>query len=302
MITTYNLIKKDGLKKLWHRKFPSLTALANKACESSDSMPDMYRSSRKHSTDAWAGGNFEEAVKMTSYGWSEGFKAITELTKEHRRMFDDLFPRQDLAKQITYDVEGETIDVGLAVQGVPESMLTTQEDPTSKVVAGNKMQRIIFANSVSCCIDKQTIFNYGAIICCLVNAMEGHGFRTEIINRNPITEKWSESERPEYLCVYDTICKTFDESPDYNKLAFTLASAMMLRRFVFALQEQEDKDFLRIFRVNSGNGYPCNYKDDLVEATDIYIPYIHQNLPFQTIAADFRQLLEIHFKETQQPT
>lgn len=300
MITTHNLVKEPPIQNYYHRKFSSLSKFIERASEPSEVFPDMYRSSRQHSLDNWSGGSFENAVEQATYGWSEGFKVIMEITKLNKNIFDDLLPKQDYLKQVTLDVEGESVDVGLAVQGIPENMITTIEDTTNKVVVtGNKLQRIIYQNSFSSGINKQTVFNYGAVICLLINSLELHGFRTEVICRS-VGINTSLASEHSALSVYDTIIKNFEESPDYNKLAFCLASSMYTRRLEFGIQETEDKTYSEIFKVNKSNGYPCNYKADLVEQTDIYIPYIVSNVPFQTIVQNFRQLIEIHFKEVEQ--
>lgn len=284
--------------KIWRKSFGSLTELVTQAMEPADEIPDMYRKSRNNEADdKWAGGSFEDAVQMATYGWSDGFKKILDLTKEHKKIFDDVFPRQDLAKVVIRDVEGEMVDIGLAVQGIPESMITTTEDITTKIIPGNKLQRIFYQNSFSCNIQPQTVFNYGAMVCCLVNSMEGHGFRTEIVARSLVATTYQGGDKIP-LSIYDCRIKKFEDSPDYNNLAHVFASASYLRRLIFALQEQESKEYHGLFGVpDRGYGYPCNYKEDLVEATDIYIPYIESNLDFATIAQGFRQIIDVHFKE-----
>lgn len=290
--------------KLYHKTFKSLTDLLKQASEPAEYLADMYRVSRSADKDGWSGGSFEKTVELATYGWEEGFQTITELTKKHRHIFDDLLPKQDYAKQVILEVEGEAVDVGLAVQGVPECMLTTVEDSTTKIIPGNKLQRIFYQNSFNSFITKETVFNYGAVICCLINCMELHGFRTEVIVKTVALDPNSSGvTNTNGLFLVDTTVKEFEESPDYNKLAFAIASAAYHRRLIFALEEQQNQEFLKIFGIpNGGYGRPANYKADLVTATDIYIPYIQQNLNFDTIVKNFRQLLEIHFKESSAAT
>lgn len=288
----------EQYKKIHKHNYSSLSELMEKGAEPADHMSDMERSSRRFDRDSWAATSWPEAVQFATYGWEEGFKEITELTKKHKHIFDDLFPKQDFAKQIIMEVEGESPDVGLALQGVPESMVTFREEETSKIIPGNKLQRVIYQNSFSACIDKKTCFNYGAMICCMINAMELHGFRTEIICRSSVSS--SSYNQISELATYDTVIKKFDQSPDYNTLAFCLASAAYLRRAIFAVHEQHSPEFLSLFSIkpDMGYGYPKEYKDDLVEATDIYIPYIKDNNNFETIAMNFRSLVEEHFRES----
>jgi hypothetical protein len=284
-----------------HHKFSSLAKLVEAAKQDAEHVPDMYRSSREERHDNWSGGTFLTALEQATFGWPEGLKEIRRRAKDYAHIFDDQLPKQDLQKHTIMDVTGESVDIGMMLQGIPENMITYIEQETdSKLITGNKLQRIVYSSAFSCGIDKETVFNYGAMILTLVNAMEGHGFRTEIVCRT--------SEKPVISSVksnyiVDNVIKTFDESPDMDKLAFCFASSMYFRRLYFSIIEQEPSiATLQAYGVGQhggGYGIPSNYKNDLVLATDIFIPKLEANIPFDTIANNFKQLVNLHFKQGQ---
>jgi len=251
-------------------------------------------SSRDDERQQWSGTKtFDEAFNLAYTGWKDGLDIIHKNFTKYRHIFEDLLPQQDVTKQMEHDTSGEVVDVGRVLEGIPENMLTFKENTEQvKVISGNKLQRIIFNATYSCAIEPAVIALNGSLLTLLVEQFELHGFRTELIYREAI-----EGERGEKL-ITDIPIKQFDESPDFNKIAFMLAHPSMLRRITFSLQENLPTTLRKTFRIYDGGGYgQCiDYNNDLLlDKNNLYVPSLKANYETEQCVQLYRNLICNHF-------
>src|SRR5438552_4196638 len=167
------------------RKFINLDKFLLQARDGQSPLKFSQRSSRNITMKDWSGSkDFEEAFNLAFNGWNEGLQELRAKIKNYRNSFIDLLPKQDFAQDLNFGLEGEAVDVGRALEGIPESMIKFEDSERNLIKPGNKMQRIIIQNSAACNILPEVIMNRGALIVELIEAMELHGFRTELILRS----------------------------------------------------------------------------------------------------------------------
>jgi len=286
-----------------NRNFRNLDETLLKAKDGTSSLRFENRSSRNIKNSEWFGGtkDFEEAFELASSGWSEGLKEIKERVKKHRRIFDDFLPRQDFASEVAFSTEGEAVDVARAIEGIPESMIKYEPSESSIIKPGNKMQRIIVNISVHCEISQEAVFNRGALLINLIDALELHGFRTELVVVEPTAKTSSKIYGRDVnfrVLQQNIVIKQFTESPDFSKFAFVFAHVAMLRRIIFSLMEQEEDAILREFHIgnNYGSyGYPCDVEEKYLSSDNIYFGYLQENYNFATLLDIIVKKVKKHF-------
>lgn len=251
--------------------------------------------------ESWHGTKtFEEAMQLAYYGWPEGLKIIHENFSKYRNVFEDLLPQQDVRKEMYHDTHGEDIDIVRAIEGIPENMLSYHDSEEQiKVISGNKLQRIVVQCVYNSGITPETIALNGALLTILAEQYNIHGFRSELIYRQSVSQGYGSSgDGKSKLLNIDITIKRFDESSDFNKIAFMLTHPSMLRRVIFALEEAEPLALRLEFGFTSVGGYgKCeDYKEDtLVDPNTLYIPQINSNMPLATMVQHYRNLVANHF-------
>lgn len=209
-----------------------------------DSIPPTSLASKEHGNATFYGTHsFEDAIDIANNGWPEGRAQIEKYTKEYTKLWQKFFPQQDFGAELKQQESGAIIVIDEYLKGSPDCMLDFNPNPElDDKLKGNKLQRLIINGCCNCHISIEAIYQRGALLAALVNAMELSGFNVEIV------VIWQvESWRKEQELRYTLTLKRFQDFLDIDALAYSLAHPSMLRRLIFALIEQESKHYVDNF-------------------------------------------------------
>jgi hypothetical protein len=286
-------IKPGG--KMYIREYKNLGEVLGVIENSKSDCPKSVRASIQGDNDFTQTESLEHAIKLARRGWPTGLGTIHKLYKQYEKIFADYFPEQDYSQEVKHVVTGEVVDMDKYLIGDPEHMMRYEEN-TLATRAGTKLQRVIFQSAYNCNILPQTVFIRGALAVALVGALESSGFRTELIARFVISDGNYNSQN---LIVVDIPIKAFDESPDFDRVAFIFAHPSMLRRLCFGIYEEEKQNIRTMFGIANGGGYgrAVNYKGRTTELNDLYFPLVTANDDLNKMVKDFCDVIKSRFGE-----
>jgi hypothetical protein len=169
---------------------------------------------------------YAETTDLTRSGWRKGAERVHALRTE----LDDAVQSLVAAKAaaVSYDVDGDWVDIGRLLTGEPECCGAWQvqgDDRSDKVI------KIIANVSVSWKVRQETIFARGAACLAAVDILESLGKRVELwvsIGINDYRSGHSETH---------LLAKPASQPVDTDRLAFVLCHADMFRRILFAHME-----------------------------------------------------------------
>jgi hypothetical protein len=197
--------------------------------------------------EKWCGTKtFEEAVQLAESGWKEGGDLIRSISNK-------IYAKIACSSRyeaVTWAEEGEELDVGTFLDGIPEHWGTSTFRKV-KTSTGTSL-RFYYNCSVSGSVSKKNILMRGSIACAIIAALERYGYRVELWAGDGSRNTYN--TRPYNVYSYVKI-KNAEDALDIDKIAFYLCHASFLRRLYFALIE--------IYRdgVERGYGTPCNLKN-----------------------------------------
>jgi hypothetical protein len=174
---------------------------------------------------SWAlGASYDDALKLATTGWAEGFKAVSlkaqAICKAHGGL--DLSPR--------FAESGDEVDVGLFLADEPECMVEYPMEPKQRPVV-----KIVVSASFSGGIAAEEIYNRGAAILAAIDLLEGAGVRVEVD-----LDMGTETGRRQFIRTIPL--KAANDALDRDKLAFAICHPATLRRLIFRLHEQDGVD------------------------------------------------------------
>lgn len=231
--------------------------------------PETIKGDGRHARDQWAGGSWEEALRLAVDGWP------VPLADTHVSVAT-LRERAGLGTSVTtlepaWDVTGSEVDIGAYLAGVPECMVDAVPRQTSR-------RGRIVAFLVPACYSNKTphalIQNRGIALATLCSAIIAAGHGVEI---------WSGFVG---LLGDDRIhavarVVSAGEPLDLGRLIFAVAHPLMLRRLWFAVWDAEDPELAEWVR-DENYGFPshCLPEDLPEEVTDPYVfPYLKPEDP-----------------------
>ncbi len=208
---------------------------------------------------AWYGTNsFEEAYELGMKGWKEGQDEALKISQPLIERMVNFIERPD----IMYDVEGIGIDMGRFNAGDPEPFIRFQTEIV-EVQAMPRLIRIVFNNSASAGIPKETITAKGAVITVLVELLEFAGHRVEVINL-PYCVRGSGAEGKAGITYMAGVkVKPFDQPLEMARLMFAMAHPSMLRRFGFRIAEKTSPECQK--SLEWGYGIPADPTPECLE-------------------------------------
>lgn len=183
--------------------------------------------SHESARNEWNGytGSYEQAVALTQKGWADGAKRVDDL----RRELDSAVQALVAAKSadMTYDVQGDWVDLGRLVTGDPECCGAWEvqgDDRTDKVI------KIVANICVSAAVRAETIFARGAACLAAVDIIESLGRRVELWVGLGVSHAGRRIET-------HVMVKPAGQPAELDRLAYVLCHASMLRRICFAHME-----------------------------------------------------------------
>lgn len=222
----------------------------------SDAMESARTSRRPLSPGYNLTANYGEALTLSREGWAEGRARVSEFLSQLSGIL-----ASKIRKQVCeWDVSGDMVDIGRYVEGVPENMIRFEEIEDR---AHGRLLTLVVSMTTAAGIRTAEITRRGAAICALVDALEGTGFRVEIIIGN-------------FLALHTTrlVAKRHGDPLDVDRLAFMLCHPDMQRRIQFSVTEREDGSTRFRMGFRSGGGYGAGGIVDAYGADrgDIYFP------------------------------
>lgn len=209
-------------------------------------LEDGHRESRKRDhksftgTDTWA-----EAVEIATSGWEKG---ANEAAKIAEAVFDRATSMVEKT-EISYDVEGNGLDVGRYLDGEPECW--QKFESVYQEGAGQKIIKVVVSMSISGGVPAERIMRRGAGVQAAIEALEYAGHRVELWVMDLATGG-SYQDGVHKSTHMDTwvLVKRASENIDRPRAAFAVSHPAMLRRMIFACMETlETKELLSEFMV-----------------------------------------------------
>lgn len=189
------------------------TRVFNESCLSSNRDSDTIYSSRKtHSLD--------EAIRLCIGGWDEKFDSLLELKSN----VDKKILKERICSSKIKDYVGFAPSVGDYLQGKPLNMWNRIKVPNYEIIN-------IYVNIAFTCSEEiSAIYNRGAIVLSIIDALEkaGYGVRLTLFE---FATRYSEA------CLYYFNIKDETENLNMKKAYFVLCHPSFLRRICFRLKE-----------------------------------------------------------------
>jgi hypothetical protein len=215
--------------------------------------------------------NFDQAMNMARYGWTEKLDKIRKLETEIPQIYKTV-----PIPETKFSVAGNSVDVGRYLMGVPDCMRQTRRRISEYTDITHKYVKIVVNVAVSWTLGEDDIFNRGKNIATVINALESNNIHTKLILMNQVykdeTEeqkksKCQSSDAPRYTTFI--ILKDYKDNFYLEKLMFPLAHRSFLRRLVFASKERESEAIRQKFGFHKDGGYgiPGDIFDDSDENT-----------------------------------
>ena len=215
--------------------------------------------------------NFDQAMNMARYGWTEKIDKIRKLETEIPQIYKTV-----PIPETKFSVAGNAVDIGRYLIGVPDCMRQTRRKISEYADITHKYVKIVVNVAVSWTLGEDDIFNRGKNIATVINALESNNIHTKLILMTQSYENKTEEQKQSKVQSNDapryTIFITLKDYKDnfyLEKLMFPLAHRSFLRRLVFAAKERESKDIRQKFGFFNGGGYgiPGDIFDDSDENT-----------------------------------
>ena len=213
--------------------FPSLNALADAAARA-----DASEWSHGKQVSFFGRATFDEAVQLARHGWPEGSARARALA----------FPPPPLVEPFiatTHDVTGSFVDIGAYVDGIPECMIEFTPDKRPA-----RFARIVVSATFAAGISPTEITRRGAAIAAIVDNLESQGIRCDVDAVMYIAPAEGSG-----LFTVTTSIKRAHDPLNLDTLTFALAHPAFLRRFGFALMEQQSPEFRRRYNVQHDGCY-----------------------------------------------
>jgi hypothetical protein len=238
--------------KIIERNFHSWFEFVTCAADQSLARWSARKSQEKERPNGWRGTEtFQQAADMAlRTGWPEGRRLIAEA-------FAAAIPKQETYNSITYDVAGAVPLVPLFIADDPACMM----DLGNQVIAAKPVVKIEYNISVNASISQQSIITRGAAVLGLAVSLEDRGFSTEL----SITDDSASRDQEYYMSA---VYKRAGDPLDLDAAAFAILNPSTMRRFSFAIMEQEPA-LEASFSYNYGRAIGRRQDQDF---TTIFIP------------------------------
>ena len=201
---------------------------------------------RSHDTDDddWFGThNFEDAMHLARYGWTEYMRQIKPTDTDCWDMLNNL-----QLWETKHSVVGSGVDVGRYVIGMPDCMSYQDSYLSDRFHATPKFVNVVVNVTFCCARSYRYILKRGLDIISAINTLETNNVKTRVILLVNIRE-------------YDYLYRIFINIKDYQdvfyleKLMFPIAHTSFFRRLVFSAAEREPKEVRKQFGFYKGDGY-----------------------------------------------
>lgn len=251
-------------------------------------------------TKPWSGAeSFDVALEYLTKGWDNGIKRLKGFQQGiPPDLFDNIMPVKDYKPEMRHIISGGGVDVAAHLSGAtPEVFIgeVVPHDDGTVIEKGRKLQTVYMNITNSSSMSEAAFFYRGAYTFTLIEHLENCGYSVELWVFNYV------QHGDQFMKIYVKV-KEFGELFDYNKLAISMCSAFMLRRFMFSIMEQSPNSHISC--VTDGSyGSPKRCQDSsseviLPEDMDLHPMFIgttNQEDP-QEMLVEFKKILKTHLE------
>lgn len=229
---------------------------------------------------------YEHAERLAREGWASGLERVNSISEALGTVVGQYIKKVEFH----YDVAGSTVDVGRYLSGEPECMMEFHEE-----VRRSNSGRIVNVTvdiGMAGVIGSDVIFNRGAAVVALVDALETAGLVAEINLAISNGYKYTHpGQKPFYFLVP---LKKAGEALEMDRLAYALCHKAMYRRHIFCWQESQTNEIRKQMGVSDTYGSSSyHYPPELVEDGEIVVPSLGYNeAPFRTQQSAIAWVLE----------
>jgi len=170
---------------------------------------------------------------------------------------------------IIQDIAGSFVNIPAYIAGEPADMMRIEP----AISSGKRIAKVVYNCSASCGVSSEVLMRRGAVACALVDVLGRAGFLAELV----VCEWIAAGDKKMGV---ELMVKRSDEPLNFDRAAFCLAHPAMLRRMMFAIEENGlSKEGRQIFGITSGGGYgmPCHIP--LAHRGDINFDRMHGSEP-----------------------
>ena len=242
-------------KKLHLRRYESFTDWVNAAERLAD------KNSSSHDPEGgWAGGTWDQTMKLARGGWHDARKRVDAVLEPVRERLAEIL---DLTFERQYDMFGSEPCIDRFIAGEMECMF---EDFAVEAPTKGKAMTVVIDAVVTGNVPAEEIFKRGAAVIALVETMTLLGYELEIWTDMSVErgdERWT------------GLCRVHraGDNIDMDQVVYAIGHPTNLRRLCFGIMEGEPVDVRRKFGFGSpyGSGYgsPCGIHEsaEMVDAS-----------------------------------
>ena len=201
---------------------------------------------RSHDTDDddWFGThNFEDAMHLARYGWTEYMNQIKPTDTDCWDMLNNL-----QLWETKHSVVGSGVDIGRYVIGIPDCMSYQDSYLNDRFHATPKFVNVVVNVTYRCARDYEYVLERGLDIVSVINTLETNNVKTRIILLENCTWRG-------YLYRIFINIKDYQDIFYMEKLMFPIAHTSFLRRLIFSAEEREPKEIRELFGFENNCGY-----------------------------------------------
>lgn len=184
--------------------------------------------------------SLSQATKLAKEGWNDIHDKVRLIADGITHAFAD---RIEERHEMLYDVSGGCVDVGRALMGEPECMITFTAEP---VAAIGKVVHVVFNGGVSGIVSTESLTMRGAVCIALIDTLEALGYST-IVDVEVHNQAGGGG-------VVTVSLKKADEAYDQDAIAYGIAHPSFLRRHYFSWIDGINPSLHRAYSIGTGYG------------------------------------------------
>lgn len=223
--------------------------------------------------------DFEQALTLARSGWDEHLTGTIDLAESAVSMCER--DHEELRPEMTFDVCGDSVDIGRYVTGEPECMV---DYPLTPVSTSGKVITLCASTTHWAHASAESITRRGQAITALALALSRLGHAVEI---------WADysSDGSTTHSRIRVLVKGANDTLDPSRILFAFAHPAMQRQIGFAVRHGQPEKFRRDQGVDSGTyGHVGKVEQNMTEGTIYVQPEDWTDDPATEVETQLRKL------------